>query len=434
MTAYLISMLFLIEFLLLVLIFFYLLLNKGLTFKGGIAFGVLYFIFIPIGVLVITGRIPIGKTNFSNTTLTDVVLSVDIGQSFALLAYLFSIIIYLYVGSIINKNKIREINFRLNLRLYIIVYLVSLAIIFIGSDLLKGGNWYSNREVFFKETGSVAVLISFILTATRILIITSLIYYWKINKLRFIWFFIYISCFTIFDMLLSGNRMYLFGTFVIVGLIVVKRYPVKTIILFPFAVPLVAFIAYFGSIFRHMRGPLFEFGLPTRKVFIASLNRAMDLEPFKFSTFFLNISESVNVNVIYDLFKGYDHVLYGATYVKTLFFYVPRSIWQGKPDSITVIAAKQFGSASLVTTIIGEMQMNFSYIGILLLPIFLWLTESIIRRFSRNNYFYRILSFYFGLLFFRMPFSDEMIVFLFITLILYISNKKWKIIIKNENN
>jgi len=432
MTVHIISSLFIIESLLISLIFLYLLLNKGFTFKGGIAFGVLYFIFIPIWVLIITGKIPIDQTNFSRTTLTDVILKTNIKSSFILLLYLFAIIIYLYISTITDKRKILDTDFKLNLKLYLPVYVVSLLIIFIGSGLLEGGNWYDNRNTFFKETGSIAILIGYILTASRILIIASLIYLWKINKLKTVRFFIYILSFSILDMFLSGNRLYFFITIVMIGLLVLKRYPVKTFIMLPLTVPLVAFVAYFGSIFRHMRGPLFEFGLPTRKVFMASLKRAMSLEPFDFSTFFLNISESVNVNVIYDIFNRYDHILYGATYLKTLFFYIPRSIWQSKPESITVITANQFGSASLVTTIIGEMQMNFSYFGIVLLPIFLWLTEIIIKKFSPNNYFYSIITFIFGLLIFRMPYSDEMIVFFFIVLLLYVSKIKWKIVIKNE--
>ena len=88
MTVHIISLLFIIESLLISLIFFYLIFNKGFTFKGGIAFGVLYFIFIPIWVLIITGKIPLDLTNFSKTTLTDVILKTNIKASFILLLYL----------------------------------------------------------------------------------------------------------------------------------------------------------------------------------------------------------------------------------------------------------------------------------------------------------------------------------------------------------
>ena len=95
------------------------------------------------------------------------------------------------------------------------------------------------------------------------------------------------------------------------------------------------------------------------------------LDPPKPISFILNISESVDVNVIYDLFNKYDEFLYGSTYLKTFLFYIPRSIWSGKPLSITTIAGNYFDSSSLVTTIIGETFMNFSYLGILILPFIL---------------------------------------------------------------
>ena len=144
---------------------------------------------------------------------------------------------------------------------------------------------------------------------------------------------------------------------------------------------------------------------------------------------FIGISESVNVNVIYNLFNRYDDFLNGATYLKPLFFYVPRSIWEGKPETITVIAANSFGGNALVTTIIGEMYMNFSIFGIVLLPVFLWFTEGLLTKYLKNyGSILSIIGFFFGILFFRMPYSDELLVFVFLVFILTFFNvfKKYK--------
>ena len=240
-------------------------------------------------------------------------------------------------------------------------------------------------------------------------------------------------------MVFSGNRIYLFCTAILIGLTFLKRYPKKTLIASPFLFPATFFLGYFASIFRHMRGPLFLNGLPTFEVFIAALNRAMILEPPNPKLFFIGISESINVNVIYNLFNRYDDFLLGATYFKPLFFYVPRSIWEGKPESITVITANSFGGSSLVTTIIGEMYMNFSLLGIIILPIVLWFTEGFITKSLRSyGSISNIVGFFFGLLFFRMPFSDEFLVFVFLVLILTFFNVfkkyKFKFLEKHENN
>jgi len=188
-----------------------------------------------------------------------------------------------------------------------------------------------------------------------------------------------------------------------------------------------------------MRGPLFLNGLPTFEVFIAALNRAMLLEPPNPKSFFIGISESVNVNVIYDLFNRYDEFLLGATYLKPLFFYVPRSIWEAKPESITVITANFLGGSSLVSTIIGEMYMNFSILGIIILPIVLWFTEGVITKYLRPyGSISSIVGFFFGILFFRMPFSDEFLVFVFLILILTFFNifkkYKFKLPLNHEKN
>ncbi len=149
--------------------------------------------------------------------------------------------------------------------------------------------------------------------------------------------------FALFDMFVSGNRIYLFVTIVILALFVVKKHPVKSLIATPFLMPIIFLFGYFGNIFRHMRGPLFVDGWPTYDVFVYSLKRAIRIDPPKIDSFFLNMSESINVNVIYNIFDNYQDTLYGATYLKTLLFYVPRSIWEGKPESITVIAANVYG-------------------------------------------------------------------------------------------
>ncbi len=428
--SHLISFLFIIEFLLILNYFLITFFKTGFTFKGGIAAGVLYFIYIPIWVLILTGKLTVFKPDFGRTIVTNVVLKDEIITSLVLILYLFSILVYLYTPSI--KLGRKPLNYDLNIKLknVVFIYLITLIIILAGSGLLKGGDWYHNRNIFFKEGGSIAVLIAYIYNAAKILIIVAMFYAFQMEKLKLLRFLFLLFGFTLFDMFISGNRIYLFVTIVILALIVIKKHPIKSLIITPLITPIVLFFGYFGNIFRHMRGPLFANGLPTYDVFVYSLKRAIRIDPPRLDSFFLNMSESINVNVIYNIFDNYQETLFGATYLKTLLFYVPRSIWESKPESITVIAANTYGYSSLVTTIIGEMHMNFSYFGIILLPILLMFTESIITRFSKKNLFYGLLSFFFGMLIFRMPYSDEMLVFIFLVVIVYLTNKKMKLVFR----
>lgn len=429
--TFLVSTLFIIEFLLICLLMFYILFKNGVTFKVGLSFGVLFFIFIPVLVLICTGSLETSKADFGKTLITDVILNKNIKASFYLILFIFSIIIYLYAPARYSKIQINN-KFNPSIKSYLSIYTVGMIIIFVGSGLLKGGNWFQNRHDFFESSGSFAVLIAFIINSAKILIISSLVYQWIKKEISLFRFLILVSFFTILDMVFSGNRIYLFCTAILIGLLFLKKYPKKSLIIAPFAFPLILIIGYFASIFRHMRGPLFLKGLPTYDVFITSLKKAMVLEPPMPKAFFSGISESVNVNVIYDLLNSFDSFLYGATYLKAVVFYLPRSIWQSKPESITIITGYFLGGASLVATIIGEMYMNFSLFGIFLLPIFLWFLEGFLTKYLRNyGSIANIVGFFFGILFFRMPFSDEFLVFIFLVMILIFFNffKKNKFII-----
>ncbi len=418
-----IYILFTMAFFLLLNFLFKTLFHKGFTFKLGLAFGVLYFIFIPVGILLLTGKVNLVKTDFGITTLTDVFLKKDTKASLILISYIFSLIFYLYFFKVRDYKKNKA--FTPKLKQYFIVYFASLFIILVGSGLLKGGNWYEARYSFMVKNGALAILLLFVINAAKILIISSIIYLWTSGKLNFKLFLLYIISFTLFDMIVSGNRIYLFSTFVIIGLIFLKRYPLKILISLPFLVPLIYYIGYFASLFRHMRVPLFAKGIPTFEVFKNTFARAVRLDPPNLTSFFLNISESVNFNVIYNIINHYDKSLYGATYFKIFVYFVPRSIWAHKPESITKITADFFGSASLVTTIFGELHMNFSYLGIFLLPLILYLTESLLSYFKYNSPVFNYILFIMGLLFFRMPFSDELLTYLILVFMVYVFNVKF---------
>lgn len=418
-----VSFLFFLEFFLIFIYFIHNLFNVGFSFKLGISFGLLFFIFIPIFVGLLTGKIPVSITGFGNSGITDVILSQNIKSSLILVLFIFSIIVYLYSPHIKIKKSLNT-SFVPLIRSYLFSYVLGMLIVFIGSGLFKGGNWYDNRHNFFESSGQLAVLTAFVLNSTKILIISSLFYKWLKKDFSLIKFLSYTVLFVVLDMFISGNRIYLFCTAIAICFIFFKRYPKKMIFLSPVLIPLVFIMGYFASIFKHIRGPLFEKGLPTFDIFKKSLLRAISLEPPNFKMFFLEISESININVLYKIFNNYDNFLYGATYIKPLFFYFPRSVWATKPESITIIAANNFGGASLVTTIIGEIYMNFYFFGVIILPFLLLFLDYLFTKSLKNfGKISGIILFIIGVLIFRMPFSDELLVFVFLFAILKVT--KW---------
>jgi hypothetical protein len=75
---YLVSTLFIVEFLLLLTILIYILFKSGVNFKVGISFALLYFVFIPIWVMIFSGNLELSKADFGQTQLTDVLLNLFI--------------------------------------------------------------------------------------------------------------------------------------------------------------------------------------------------------------------------------------------------------------------------------------------------------------------------------------------------------------------
>jgi len=430
---HLISSLFIIEFLLILFSLIQNLFYKGVNFKVGLSFALLFFVFIPIWIMIFSGIILLSEKDFYYTTINNVVLKTNIETSFVLLSFILSIIIYLYIPTRKPIKKPTVNIFKPSITYYLLIYIVGMLIVFIGSGLLQGGNWYQNRHHFFESSGAIAVLIAFIINSAKVLVLSSMVYKWIKGEWKFVKFLLYIVPFAFLDMFFSGNRIYLFCTAIVIALLLFKKYPKKTLISIPILIPSTFVLGYFASIFRHMRGPLFAEGLPTWDIFVASFKRAMMLEPPNFTSFFLGISESVNVNVMYDIFRSYDSFLYGATYLKPFVFYLPRSIWESKPQSITVLAADFLGGSSLVTTIIGEMYMNFYLFGIIILPIVLWYTDVLLTNTLKGyGAMTNVVMFFFGILIFRMPFSDEFLVFVFLLAILRVFNyfKKYKFVIK----
>mgnify|MGYP006089559151 FL=1 len=183
--TFLVSTLFILEFLLICLIMFYILFKNGVTFKVGLSFGVLFFVFIPILVLIFTGSLEVSKVDFGKTLITDIILSDNIKASLYLVLFIFSIIVYLYAPARYSKIQINN-KFNPSIRSYLSIYTIGMIVIFVGSGLLEGGNWFQNRHDFFESSGSFAVLTAFIINSAKILIIASLVYQWIKKEISFL--------------------------------------------------------------------------------------------------------------------------------------------------------------------------------------------------------------------------------------------------------
>lgn len=94
-------------------------------------------------------------------------------------------------------------------------------------------------------------------------------------------------------------------------------------------------------------------------------------------------ASGADVAVIYAVPEHADY-LYGKTYLAGVFFWVPRLLWEGKPNGAGRYAGNQFFSttAAIPTGEIAEAYWNFSWLGVMLL----FFLKGILSRFAANFY------------------------------------------------
>lgn len=397
--------------------FFFLLIKRGFSFSLGILFGVIYFIFIPLTIFIFTDTLEISSLDFSKTNLVDVVFENNIVESLLLVSYLYSILVFIYFAEFTNTYvQYSKVQFPLKWKSYLTISSLIGVFIFVAAGIHQGGNWYVSREIFFRESGSLGLLLIYSFSAIKIIFIATILTLYKTGKIHFIKFISIVLFFGIFDVVLTGNRIYIFVLFAAIGIELIHRYKLKILLTGLVILPL----GYILSIYRHIRVELFINGIPTFENLLDIVSRVIERDPPSISGFLLGISESVNFNVIYEIFHyiNFNNALWGETYIKTFVYFIPRSLWSDKPLSITQVVAEWFApeaeNLSLVTTIIGEIHANFYLFGIILLPIILLVTNALLKKAFHDSVFSSMLFFSLGLLLFRMPYSDIILVSIFI--------------------
>jgi hypothetical protein len=400
------------------IILFIRLIKKGFDFNLGIIFGVLFFIFIPGLVFIFAGNVEISKMDFFNTNLVDIINTKYIRDSLILFTYLYALAGYIIINEFYIKKKphtnrsIRSIEISSYWKIFFFTSLLLGLSIFMASGIQNGGNWFVNREIFFKEAGLLGLILTDTYAVFKLFFITSILYEYQKNKFNSFVFYIVVSVFSLIDIILTGNRIYVFILFAGIIILLIKKHGVKIIYSLLLLIP----FGYAMSVYRHIRGNLFTEGIPSFDEIYNLIVKVVENNPPDISNFLLGISESVNFNVLYMIFDSINinTALWGETFLKVFVFFIPRSMWIEKPLSITQVAGANFAPSaehlSLVTTLIGETHMNFYLFGILFLPIILIITKTILEKLFTGNESDKIFLFLIGLLMFRMPYSDIFLV------------------------
>jgi hypothetical protein len=142
-----------------------------------------------------------------------------------------------------------------------------------------------------------------------------------------------------------------------------------------------------------------------------------------FISSFLKVFEHADFVLMLNLFGMAGNtldLLNGSTLLKTIVWFIPRSIWAAKPESITVVVGQVFlpGSrVSLVPLVFGEFHVNFGMLGIVFFPFFLFLVLNLIKLVTKRIPLHNYMNFIAGFLLFRLPISDIVIAVIIASLI-----------------
>jgi hypothetical protein len=410
--------------------------KKKMYFELSFFFSGVYFLYIPLIYVFIFGYLPI-PMEFSEIRVPDIYYK-DFSYEIAIVSgfwFLFNALIallnFIYPNSIQpTKNFTDRDCFS-----FFMLYEVLAISVFVQSGLLDAdAHWARSKEDFMHNEGTSALLLIFCTAGVRYLVVAMLAYKMFIEE-KWKTFSVLLLIVSLTDIYTTGNRITFLVVLVLVFINLVIFKKKKILILGAIiSVPL----GFFMTMYRILRSQLHS-----EDTFIEGFSKGwylaldnMHLDSKIVLEFVSGVTESINLNVLLAILKDYGpnvDYIYGLSYFKSLVWWIPRSIYEDKPESITVTAARYYApnsDGSLVATAIGEAYINFSYFGALLLPFLIFSFKKVILlTFGK----YRVIDFLlvvYGFILFRMAFSDLFVYLLFSFLILCLYSYFLKIRVK----
>lgn len=387
--------------------------SKKMFFEMSFFAAGFYFLYIPFLYILVFDYLPI-PMEFSGTWIPDVFIDKYDTEILSVSAFWFLMNFFIYsinyLVPIKKNNTVRDISDKSVFFVFCVYELFAIAL-FVASGLHEGeAHWARSKEEFMQEQGTLALLLVFSTAGLRLLAVAILVerIFSSMNKNKFS---ICLAILAATDLYTTGNRITLLVIlFVVVfNLFFFKRYKfilIALLISIPFG--------FFMTMYRILRSQLHSED-SVWEGFQKGWYLAIDNMHFDSKIvleFVSGVTESININVLLGIFRDFGNVaeyVYGASYFKSVVWWIPRSIYEDKPETITVIAAKHFSpysDGSLVTTVIGESFINFSYLGVILTPFLIYSFKAAIVKFFGNYRFFNVLCMIYGFVIFRMAFSD----------------------------
>ncbi len=430
----------LISLILAVSIFFFKLKKRGLSFELGILFALLFFLTVPSLFLIFGGLVEVDAIGFAGSEIKDIALSNSAIEIFILSIYILLISLWTLFTKETKKVN-REVNKRSLLFVILMTFFIS---VFIGSltyyfsGVSSGGSdWYSGVDNFTSSLGTFGVLLSFLHMSARLIFISYFFHYYKTHYSSSIIGPLALISFGIFDSLLTGNRLFLFIILALIFVEYFSSFKPKKILNLILISPFLIILGFLASTYTHFRYYISNAGVSafTDLSVISEIISNFDFAVWGLKSAILGMFESINFNVLMNIFStvDYQNMFWGESYLKFLFTVIPRSIWPDKPESIayqaTEILSPSTEGLSIALTFIGEMHFNFWYLGfILILPFLSFIRFLLQILYKDDSSILKYLSFSFGVLLFRMSFSDVLVIMLIAISLIYLCKLRVKVI------
>lgn len=354
----------------------------------GYLFGVIYFSLLPLWALYLRGgfsappksRLPAvswtGDSSLIFTMLTLLVINFFASYFFELMTTKKEVV----RPQIQNRNrknqaverpvKRKDIEIWHWMLLYCGIAIVQFILLGLGTS---GSHWANSSHEYSSKFGATATLLFSLREFLRLTILFSVgMYFWRVATIelkRLLW----LIAFAVIELYVTGNRIFLLQILVCLSVILVVIGRVRWLaFLGVFSVP----FGYAMILFSAVRTQMHTWKEYSIFGAIDALDRGITLsrrfyKHISIADILSGISEAGSVNVmkaVYHWYPSHEGFLYGATLIRPLVFWIPRSFWPGKPLSFQSAIGVNFvgEGVSLNATVLGECYANAGLVGGLL--------------------------------------------------------------------
>ncbi len=316
------------------------------------------------------------------------------------------------------------------------VFITVSVALFVVTGVSSGGHWADAKSEFLITLGTPALLLMAFHGAVRLAALIALAGLYMHDRVTPKWFLGWLGAICAVDLYTTGNRIFTLQVLVVIAaLFLVRRQWFLLSMLGLAAIPLGVFMAMFALIrtYMHRWSGGFELGNATAALGEGYVEaKEYFLPDLGVSEFLLGISEGINVNVLIVVVEEFHRnvgMLKGTGILRGFVFWVPRSIWPGKPENLPVLIGQHLmggEKVSMGATIFGEFWANFGFLGVFAIPVVLYLINLAFIKLIRDTTMRSIAVFLFGYTVVRMPVSDLAVLFLFVVVVLNMTHLRGK--------